>query len=164
MRQYTIADLLNADRTRLAKAAQCVVEFEKTYHELKSETLSDKIKALFGGKNLLRAYYVIFKLKVTSDTGKVHTVFIRTNPDFNLTNYYNNKVQIYCDCDDFKYRSAYHLKTKNSLFLNDRIKIALGAAINDAPKSKTATSILCKHALAALNWLVENYTSVMGLV
>lgn len=160
-RQFTIGDLLIVDSNRLEKANNCTVKLVKTFHEVKQETLLSKLRTLFGGKASLKAYYVIFKLKVTSDTGNSHYVFIKTNPDFELNAWNTNKVQIYCDCQDFKYRSAYKLAQHNSLFFNDRIKIALGASMTDSPKATTRTSMLCKHAVAALNWVVNNYASLM---
>ena len=164
VRRYTIGDLLLVDNGRAEKANNCTVQLIKVFHELKQETLLTKLRSLFGNKSHVNAYYVIYKLHVTSDTGNTHIVFIKVNPDFDLTDWTSNKVQIYCDCPDFKYRSAYELNQHESLFLNDGIKIALGAALTDAPKSKTATTKLCKHAVAALNWVVSNYTALMKTV
>lgn len=163
-RQYTIGDIMNISADRQGKAGQCQVNFIRTFHELKPENILDKFKALFLGRGVVRGYYVIFKFSVMSDTGHAHTVFIRVDPDFNLQDWSNNKVQIYCDCSDFKYRSAFVLNQRNSLFLTDKIKIALGAAMTDAPKGKTSPSLLCKHGFAALSWLVQNYASVMRTI
>ena len=99
-----------------------------------------------------------------SGSGSKRTVIVRVNPDFNLQDWESNKVKIYCDCPDFKYRSAYILNQHNSLFLNDRTKLELGSAISDAPKGKAGTTLLCKHAFAALNWLVSNYVNVMKTI
>ena len=163
-RRYTIGELLVVDNVRSEKANNSKVELIRTFHELKKEDLLSKLRALFGGKSSVTAYYVIFKLKVTSDTGHSHIVFVKLNPDFDLSDWMNNKVQVYCDCADFKYRSAYKLNQHDSLFLNDSIKVALGAALTDTPKSKTITSPLCKHVVAALNWVVSNYAALMRTV
>lgn len=161
VRKYTIGDLLLVDSNRSEKANYSTVQLVKIYHELKQEDLLSKIQNFFGGKSSVMAYYVIFKLNVVSDTGHSHTVFIKTNPDFNLEDWSSNKVQVYCDCADFKYRSAYKLNQHDSLFLTDGIKVSLGAALTDTPKAKTVTTPLCKHAVAALNWVVSNYSSLM---
>lgn len=163
-RQYTLGNLMNIDMSRQVKASRCSVELIKTFHELKKETLLDKFKAFFNGKNIINTYYLIFKFEVTSDTGNKHTVFIRVDPDFELNDWENNRVQIYCDCQDFKYRSAYRLAQHDSLFLTDKLKIRLGSATTDAPKSKTTTTLLCKHSFAALNWLIANYASLMRTI
>lgn len=160
-KKYTIGDLLNVDAIRNEKASLCNVKLVKVFHEVKKEDLLTRLREFFGNKSSVNAYYVIFKLKVTSDTGHAHTVFIRTNPDFNLNDWGSNKVQIYCDCPDFKFRSAYRLNQHGSLFLNNTTTIALGAALTDTPKAKTVTSLLCKHCVAALNWIVSNYSSLM---
>ena len=163
-RKLTIGELQMVDANRAEKANVCKVKLVKIYHELKPETLMSKIRSFFGGRSDVMAYYVIFKLAVTSDTGTTHTVFIKTNPDFDLENWSSNKVEIYCDCPDFKYRSAYNLNQHDSLFLNDKLRIALGSSLTDAPKTATKTTKLCKHAVAALNWVVSNYTSLMRTI
>ena len=160
-RPYTIGELMNIDASRQDRAGRCIVELEKTYHELKKETILDKFRSFFNGNSLINIYYVIFKLKVTSDTGTKHTVFIKLNPDFNLQNWSNNRIKIYCDCSDFKYRSAYKLQQHNSLFLNDKLKIQLGSSITDSPKNKSKITLLCKHSFAAVNWLISNYRALM---
>lgn len=162
--QYSMGELMNIDSGRQERASGCSVSLVGTFHEIRRETLLDKFRSLFFGKSSLTTYYVIFKFKVTSGSGKNYTVVIRTNPDFDLINWSNNKVQIYCDCPDFKYRSAYILNQRKSLFLNERAKLSLGEALTEAPKSKTKTSLLCKHSFAALRWLIDNYSSVMRTI
>lgn len=162
---YTIGELMNIDLGRQERAGGCVVELEKTYHQLKPESILDKFRNIFRfNKPLVKAYYVIFKLKVLSNTGNSHSVFVKINPDFNLTNWENNPVEIYCDCADFKYRSAYILNQRGSLFLTDRIRNNLGAALTETPKKGAKTSFLCKHSYAVLTWLISNYTGIMRTI
>lgn len=164
-KQFTIGELMNIDSGRQQRAMSCSVELEKVYHELKKDTILEKFKSFFrSGKGVINSYYVIFKFSVDSGSGSKRTVIVRVNPDFNLQDWESNKVKIYCDCPDFKYRSAYILNQHNSLFLNDRTKLELGSAISDAPKGKAGTTLLCKHAFAALNWLVSNYVNVMKTI
>ena len=164
-KQYTIGDIMGIDAGRIERAGGCSVVLEKTYHELKEESILDKFRARFLGRTVAKRYYVIFKFSVTSDKGNKHTVYIKLQPDFDLSNMNTNKVKIYCDCADFKYRSAYLLDQHDSLFLTSKIKSALGPAVKDAPKGKNPkTSMLCKHAYAALNYLVSNYSSIMKTV
>ena len=161
--KYSLGDLMNIDKDRQQKAAQCSVVLSEIYHELKPRTLGDRFKSLFGGKNIINSYYVIFKFIVTSDTGSAHTVYIRTSPDFNLNNWDNNKCEVFCDCKDFMYRAAYILGQGNSLFLNDKTKILLGPAITTAPK-KMGTTLLCKHSYAAVQYLINNYYNIMKTI
>ena len=162
-RQYTIGELMNIDQGRQQRASQCIVKLTHIYHELKKENLIDRFKSLFK-KSIVNTYYVILKFEVTSSSGSSYIVLIRLNPDFDLQDWSNNKIKIYCNCPDFKYRSAYKLNQHNSLFLNDKVKIELGAALSEAPKSKSQTTLLCKHAFAALQWLVGNYSSIMKTI
>lgn len=163
-RQYTVGDLMNIDSGRQLRASGCVVRLEKIFHEVKEESILDKFKARFFGRSVAKRYYVILKFIVTSEKGSTHTVYIRLSPDFNLSNWKTNRVRIYCDCADFKYRSAYLLGQHDSLFLTGKLKMDLGPAIENAPKEKHATTLLCKHAYAAINYLVLNYSSIMKTI
>ena len=163
-RQYTIGDVMNIDSGRQSRASGCVVKLEKVYHEIREESILDRFKARFLGRSVAKRYYVILKFSVVSDKGNSHDVFIRISPDFNLTNWKTNRVKIYCDCADFKYRSAFLLGQHDSLFLTDKLKMALGPAVENAPREKHATTLLCKHAYAALNYLVMNYSNIMKMI
>lgn len=164
-RTWTIKDLMNIDQGRQSKALLCLVNLENIYYELKQDTLLEKFKKLFskGNKDKILMSYVIFKFSVVSDSGNINTVIIRTQPDFNSQMYLNNRVQIYCTCKDFMYRSAWILKQHNSLFDSIKTRNKLGDSIVNAPASKTKTSTLCKHSYAALNYLVNNYNYIMNL-
>lgn len=155
---------MNIDSGRQGRASNCSASLVKTFHTIKQEGVLDKFKAFVTGKTTIKVYYVTLKFEVRSDTGNSHTVFIQLDPDFSLKNWTSNRVKIYCDCADFKYRSAYVLSRKNSLFLTHRIQIALGQAANEAPTGKRGTTLLCKHAYAALSWLMNNYASVMKTI
>lgn len=161
--QYTIGKLMNIDSGRQERAELCSVKLIKTYHELKRESIVDKFRSLIG-RPVVRMYYVIFKFEVTSNTGNNHTVVVRLNPDFNLNDWENNKVKIYCDCNDFKYRSAYLLNKNDSLFVNDKVSTSLGEAMLNSPKGKSKTTLLCKHSFIVLRWLISNYPSIMRTI
>lgn len=152
---------MSVDGNRQYKAQYCSVKLIKIYHELQKETLGERIKSFFLGRPNVLTYHLIFKIQVTSDTGKKHTVYIRTNPDYGALNVMGNTVQVFCDCSDFKYRSAYMLNKSNAVFLNDRLKLLLGAALIDKPRGKAGSSPLCKHAYAALQWLISNYSGLI---
>ncbi len=163
--QLTLGDLMNVtDKNKILKASQCIVELENIYHDVEQIGLLERIKNFFLGKNIINIYHITFKFKVISDTKENHSVFIRIKSDYNLTNWTNNPAQVYCDCESFKYQSAYLLNQYNSLFLNDKTRIALGPAITQAPKNMARTSLLCKHSLAAVNYLVKNYANIMKTI
>lgn len=163
-KQYTIGDLMKIDSGRQERAAGCKVKLVGTFHELKRENILSKFKSFFSGESTINVYYVIFKFEVTSESGSVYYVFIKINPDFDLTKWQDNQVQVYCGCADFKYRSSYILGKNGSLFLNNKIKSELGQALTEAPKGKTKTTLLCKHSYAALEWLVGNYSNIMKTI
>jgi len=160
----TIGTLMKIDPGREFKAQMCSVTLSKVYHEVRNETLLEKIKAFFLGKSNIKSYYVILKLLVLSDSGKKHSVILRISPEFNINRILSNSIKVYCDCSDFKYRAAYILNEKNGLFLNNRIKINLGSALTEKPKTKTQTTYVCKHVYAAVQWLVSNYSNLIKVI
>lgn len=161
--QITLGALSTADIKRQSKASMCKVELINTFHDIEEVGLLERIKNFFLGKNLIKIYHITFKFRVTSDTGSIHNVFIRIKPDFDLNNWVGNPTQVFCDCDDFKYRCAYDLNQYKSLFINDNVKMKLGASITQAPK-KIGTAPVCKHVLAAVNWLINNYQNIMQTI
>lgn len=161
--QLSLGEIMNIDAGRQERSKDCIVKLVKIFHILKEETLLSKFKSIFLNKPTLQMYYLVFKFEVKSPNN-THIVFIMTNPDYDIVNWKSNLVKVYCDCKDFMFRSAYLLDKNNTLFINDHIKTSLGQALTTAPKENTKTSLLCKHSFAAVNWLVNNYSSVMKTI
>lgn len=161
----TLSDFMNnADQQRQQKAAGCSVNLVEVFHTLEDQPISEEFKQYFANKTTLMTYYITFKFEVTSSGSKTpHKVFIQLNPDFDLKYWEGNKCKIACDCEDFKYHSVYYIKQYGSLFLTDRLKIVYAQSLTQPPSSKSA-SLMCKHGLAALNYLVQNYQSLMKSV
>lgn len=163
-KQLSIQELMNIDQGRKDRASDCTVRLVKVYHVLKDESILDKFRSIFLGKTTLKIYYLVFKFEVTSKTGNTYNVIIQTSPDYDINNWKNSKCKVYCECKDFQYRSAYLLSKNNTLFLSDRVKIKLGQALTEAPKSTTSTTLLCKHSMAALQYLVNNYQNIIKTI
>lgn len=163
-KQLSIQEIMNIDEGRKDRASECVVRLTKVYHVLKEESIMDKLRSVFFGKTVLKIYYLVFKFEVTSKTGSTYNVIIQTSPDYDIRGWKNSKCKVYCECKDFQFRSAYLLGKNNTLFLSDRIKIKLGLALTQAPKDKTPTTLLCKHSMAALQYLVNNYQNIMKTI
>lgn len=163
-KQYTLGELMNVDKGRQDKAKEIKVSLVDVYHELEKEDIIDRFKSTFFGKTKLLMYYLILKFSASSPSGNTYTVFVRLSPDFDMTKWQENKVKIYCECKDFQYRSAYLLNNNKSLFLTDRIKIALGPALTIAPKEKTVTTTLCKHVVACIQYIIKNYNNLMKTI
>ena len=163
-KKLTLGELMSIDQGRISRASEVQPRLVKVYHELKKESILDKFRSIFTGKTGLLIYYVIFKFEVKSKSGNTYEVFIKLSPDFSMTNWQNNTCEIYCGCKDFQYRSAYLLGKNDSLFLNDKIKIALGQALTVAPKEKTITTTLCKHSYACIQYIVKNYGNLMKTI
>ena len=162
-KQLSIGEVMSIDQGRQERSKECSVKLVKVFHVLKEEGILSRFKSIFLNKPTLQMYYLVFKFEVTSPNN-IHKVFIMTNPDYDIVNWSNNLVKIYCDCKDFMYRSAYLLDKNNTLFVNDSIKISLGQALTVAPKENSKTTLLCKHSYAALSWLVSNYSNVMKTI
>ena len=159
---WNLGDLINIDTGRQSRASSCSVVLTNTFHEITTESMLEKFKKFFlRNKEQMKVYYVIFKFTVYSDTGNSYTVYIRTNPDYNMTEYMNNRIEVYCSCPDFMYRSAFILNNHKALFRSNSTDSSLGTSIIDPPKAKTKTTTLCKHSYAAVMYLVNNYSSIM---
>lgn len=161
---WTIADVMRVDQGRQQKAYGCQAYLQGSYIDLEKEKILDKFKRFFiRSKSIMNTLYVVFKFGVTSDTGHTYTVYIRTQYDPNGVLGFNNPVQVYCSCPDFKFKSAFSLNQHRSLFRNSRLDLDLGPATSNAPKRPPKT-VLCKHAYAAMTELTSRYTSYMGNV
>lgn len=163
-RKYTLGELMSIDKGRIDRSGEINVRLVNVYHELKKESILDKFRSIFTGKMGLLMYYIIFKFEATGKSGKTYEIFVKLSPDYSMSNWQNNTVEVYCSCPDFKYRSAYLLDKNNSLFVNDRIKISLGEALTTAPKEKTTTTTLCKHLYAVLQYIIKNYGNLMKTI
>lgn len=159
----TLGDLMSIDQKRIDKSNNCQVSLVKVYHLLKPESLLDKFRKLFLNKTVIKMYRLIFKFKVTSDSGNSYDVLIMLSPDFDMTNINQNRVKVYCSCNDFKYRSAYNLSKTNSLIINDRIETNLGEALTNIPK-KMSSNPICKHCYSAIQYIIKNYQSLMQTI
>lgn len=161
--EWTIQDLMNnVEQGRQMRSQGCQINLENTYHELKQEGILERFKKFFTRrKDLMNVYYVIFQFNVISDTGHSYKVFIRTLADFNGSEFMKNKIQVYCGCQDFKYRSAWLLNRHDALFRTTKIDALLGPALTDSPSGKTRISGLCKHSMAAVNYFVSHYQQLM---
>jgi hypothetical protein len=160
-RRYTLNELMAVDQARQEKASRCSVRLLDTFYTLKDEDLLGRIKSILKGKKTRKAFYITYKLQVKSETKNIYNVFIQLDPDFDLSKGGENHVKVYCHCADFKYRSAYILGQRDSLFLNGKTKSDLGDAYKTAGQGKRGTTVLCKHAFAAISWLLQNYNNLM---
>lgn len=160
--KWTLNNLMNVDYGRQQKSQGCQAYVIDAWPEIKKEGIIDKFKNLFlRNRSSMTVLYIIFKFQVISETGHTYDVFIRTQYDPKSVLYMNNTVQIYCSCPDFKFHSAFTLNQHNSLFLTDRTRLNLGAAVTNSPKKKPNT-VLCKHAYAAVMNLANNYRHLMN--
>ena len=161
-REYTLGELMNISKERQNKSLNCNVKLVNIFHMIKPETLLEKFKNLFFNSPILTMYYIIFKFQVTSDSGKTYDVLVQTSPDYDIDQWETNKVKIYCNCNDFKFRSAYDLNQRGNLLINDRIRINLGQASTDKPRREI--SPCCKHCFAVLLFLKINYSNLMKTI
>lgn len=163
-KKWSLSDIMNVDAGRQQRSGGCSVIPQETFVELETESIIDKFKRFFTrNKATMNVLYVIFKFQVVSETGNGHEVIIRTQYDPDTSLHTRNLVQIYCDCADFKFKSAWQLGQHSALFRSDRTELKLGPAITNSPKRKSTTT-LCKHSYAAVMYLINNYGSLMRSV
>lgn len=148
-KQITVKDLINIDEGRIERSGNLEkVELDDVYYFVKEETWLDKFTNFFKNKPK-EIFYDVFKYKVKSDSGKEYTVFIEIPPNFDYHKFLSNRVQVFCDCPDFKFRAAYNLSKKDNVYLNDDIREHLGIALTEPPTKVIPTNI-CKHIYAAI--------------
>lgn len=160
--KYSIGDLMNIDKDRISKSSELSVKLTNVYHEIKQESIFEKFKKLFfRNKDVMNVYYVIFRFEVSSPSRNSYTVLVKTYPDFNLQNYLDNTVEVFCSCSDFTFRCAYGLNKHKNLYRSTQIDTMLGQALTQSPKVGYKTSTSCKHLYAALSYLSSNYQNIM---
>jgi len=152
-----IKDLLDIDESRISRSKHLKVRLVVAVPFWEKEKLSTQPKS----KPKL-VYYVNFKYKVKSDSGKEYTVFIKVSPNFNINKFLKNKVQIFCQCPDFMYRAAYNLSKDDNVFLNEKTTKHLEDALT-TPSKKIDTTNLCKHLYAAIIYFKNNMRSYPSL-
>jgi len=146
----TIRDLLDIDPGRIQKSQELLkVILEDQYNILKEENIFQRI-ARFLGLHKAKMFYTIYKYKVYSNSGSVYTVFIKVSPHFEEKKFLDNKIQVFCQCADFKYRVAYGLHKRDNVFINQVTKDHLGIALT-TPPTRVDTSNLCKHLYAVID-------------
>ena len=162
MLKYSIRDLMDIDKNRVSKSSELSVKLTDIYHEVKQESILDRFKRFFfRNKDVLNVYYVIFRFEVSSPSGNTYVVLVRTYPDFNIKNYLDNKVEVYCQCSDFQFRCSYNLNRHKNLYRSTQTDSILGQALTQAPKPGYKTSMSCKHVYAVLSYLSSNYINIM---
>ena len=149
-------DMISSDPGRNQKAGACTVQFLGKQYILGTETLSDKLRNTLK-RSQVNTYYIVFKFLVTSETGHTHKVYIQTLPVSDLS----GPAKVYCDCNDFKFRCAYTLEQNGALLRAPKTEAKLGEAITTAPKRQSGT-LLCKHAIAAIQELLRNPNQYLG--
>lgn len=143
-----IKDLLDIDRGRVDRSQVLKVQLINIYNIVKEENWLGKILRFFKIKRPL-IFYKVFKYKVSSANGGTYTVLIKVSPGFDKRKFYDNKVQVFCQCADFKYRVAYELNKHDNVYLNKATINELGIALTTKP-TRVQTSPLCKHLYAAI--------------
>jgi hypothetical protein len=153
-KQLTMKDIVDIYESRAGKSKNLKVKLIQTFNVVKSEILSTETDNSLK-KNVGLIFYKIFKYKVASDSGKRYTVFIKTSPSFSLKSLLSSGVQVFCQCPDFMYRSAYELSKNGNLFLNKATALHLSNALKVVPTKITTTNI-CKHVYATLIYFKDN--------
>lgn len=157
-RQLKIKDLLDIDRDRVNRSQGMKVKLVWQYNLVQDVDWLGKLLNIFRHKSY-KEFYKVFKYEVKSTSGNTYTVFIKVSPSFSVNKFLNNKVQVFCTCDDFKYRAAYELNKHDNLFLIPATEEFLGyKALNIAP-TKVSTTPICKHIYAVINDFKSNLKS-----
>lgn len=155
-KELTIGDLMNIDPGRIKRSEMLEkVKLVEVYNILREESILGKILRFFKLKTL-PIFYKVVKYSVLSNSGSTYIVFIKVSPGFDINRFYRNKVQVFCNCADFKYRSAYILNKHDNVYINQSTKDFLGIALTTAP-TKVGTTPICKHIYAVIEQFKLDY-------
>lgn len=156
----TTRDLLNISQARKDRAKDLKsVKFIARYVTIVNRPTTGflrKIISLF--KNPV-TMSLVYKFEVRSNSGKTYKILIDAPNDLSMESFLKAKLKVFCECADFKYRSAYGLNKTNNLYLNKATKDHLGIAITDEPTKITPTPS-CKHIYATVNYFYANFNSI----
>lgn len=153
-KQLTVKDLLKIDEGRIDRSKQLYkVKFIDDYDILDVEEVKSKIhnSSIKSKKKPQSILHKIFKYQVDSNSGNKYKVFIEVPPSFsfNRSKFLQNKVRVFCNCADFKYRAAYNLSKKDNVCIFEDAEKHLGVALTEPPTKIIPTNI-CKHLYSAL--------------
>ena len=147
--------LLKIDPERIQRSSNIKVELEN------SSILVEERKGFFnrlwgrlrGKPNVVNNLLKFSCTNVSND--HKYTVYFKIQPQNNYSKLLSSKVEIFCSCNDFKYRSAYRLNKENNLFRVPAIEKYLGIALTVKP-TQVQTTPVCKHIYAVSGWLSKN--------
>lgn len=157
-----LGDLLNIDKSRVLRSKDLKISSIKLYSTVDDPKSLIKrfLNLIF--KNKFKILSRVIKYNITNTkNGRSHFVIIKV-PMHIDNNVLSQDVKIYCDCEDFKYRSAWLLNKNDNLFLNKKYEKALGIAITTQPM-KLQPEIGCKHVYKAIEDIVDNYKKYLIL-
>lgn len=147
----TIKKILETDKGRTDRSHQCFPSVVGIHTVIEKEI--PFLKRLLMWFKRERVYFykvIVFKVAPTD-----RTVVIQLCPNFSFSRFINQKIKIYCSCEDFLYRSAYFNAESDSLFVNASNRDKLQYAIDNHPEIDVTTS--CKHVLACVRYIYTNY-------
>lgn len=136
-------------------------------HEIHKENLFNKLNAwiksfiskILGTKDTL-VVYIVLHFSIKGSTGKVYNIKIKFPYRRNMDkeNLFNIPARVYCECADFKYRSAYVLNRIGNIYTNPKIENNLGIALTKAPKVTNPEQLefVCKHTIKVVSRLNTN--------
>ena len=112
----------------------------------------DKVYMVYNKNRVSPIYRFSIKNKVIKTTNHVMVRVLQTSKPRNGNKISEKSlIQVYCSCDDFKYRMAYRLNKRLQLIPLPSIKKALGRAVTEEPTRKAPRSKLCKHLIKVVS-------------
>lgn len=152
----TLDDLRQIDAGRIARSEDIDIQKRERFIVNENPSVFKKLLRFITRKPVVITSCVM-KYSVYNRKEKTHyEVILKCPLHIDKNSVLNQFVQIYCSCPDFKYRAAWLLNSKGNLFLNDRIRNALGIAVDTQPM-KVRPTIACKHCYACIKDFVRRY-------
>lgn len=152
-----VKDILDIDEGRLSRAKDIQVTLLKTYplYSEPSNKIIKWLRRLFQRPYIITYAYLFQTVNVKSSS--TYKVIIEIGPQNDYRRVLNSEAKIYCQCADFKFRSAWVLNHTDNLFLNKNIETELSVALDQKPTNMNNTTTSCKHIVAAFGYIKRNF-------
>jgi hypothetical protein len=156
----TIKDLLDIDQGRIDRSKNLVnIKLVKQFNIIREEPAKVWNIIKFLKKKTVKNFYTVFDYKILSDSGKKYAIFIKVAPSFKYSNFLKNKVQVACNCEDFKFRAVYELNKFQNLYRTPKLDYHFGIALTTAP-TKVVTTPICKHVFLAIDQFKKDFPNL----
>lgn len=157
-----LAELIQIDKDRIKRSEDIKVELKWNKIVTYNQNLFKKFWRIITRRNIVLVHN-LYKFEVTNKSnGNVNILYLEIEPQKSLNKIMSSRVKVFCQCADFKFRSAYILNQEDNLFRSPKLDEHLGIALT-VPPTKIIPTPVCKHVYAMIDY-VRNHLTKLDLI